>query len=113
MSQQRRDMGKVGDLILGSRRVGVFEVERLLTVSVTAAAVVARLSRAHLVPGLRHVEDHAVAVEGLERERSIRDDARQEAGVRIALRIEDRQAAGAELAQWDLAEDAQALVGVA
>ena len=101
---------EVGDLVAPAAPAAVLlEGERLLAVRVAAAAVGAHLARPHLVPGLRHVEHQAVAVERLERERRVGRNLREEAGVGIALGIEDRAAAGVELAQRDLAEDAQPL----
>ena len=79
---------------------------------VAAAAVGAHFAGPHLVPGLRHGQHQAVPVEHLERERRVGRNLRQEAGVGVAFGIEDRRAVGVELAQRDLAEDAQALVGV-
>ena len=93
--------------------------------SVAAAAVVADLTRPELVPGLRHVQDHAVPVERLEREGHVRGDSGQEARVGVAvgigrlaplpffLRLSDRSRRRRKLADGDLAQDAQALIGVA
>ena len=53
---------------------GLLERRRLLTVGVTAAAVVAHLAGPKLMPGLRHVEDHAVACRASGRSRRRRPE---------------------------------------
>ena len=92
---------------------------------VAAAAVVADLARPELVPGLRHVQDHAVLVERLKREGHVGGDFGQEARVGVAvgigrlapllffLLLSARSRRRRKLADRDLAQDAQALVGVA
>ncbi len=79
---------------------------------VAAAAVVADLAGPELVPGLGHVQHHAVLVERLEGEGDVGGDLREEARVRVAVGVERLLAVLVELAHRDLAEDAQPLAGV-
>lgn len=88
---------------------------------VAAAAVVANLAGAKLVPSLRGVQHEAAAVEGLEGEGGVGGDFREEAGVGFAVGVAGlafHQFAGgrgrgrAEFADGDFAEDAEAFVGV-
>src|ERR1051326_6469944 len=81
-----RDGIKDGIPLLGRRRVA--EERWLLAVGVTAAAVVANLSGPELVPGLSHVQHHAVLVEGLKREWHVCGDFREETGVGITVGVE-------------------------
>ena len=61
---------------------------RLLAVGVAAAAVVADFAGPELVPGLGHVQHHAVLVERLEGPGDVGRDLGEEAGVGIAVGIE-------------------------
>ena len=79
------------------RRRRRLERERQLAVRVAAAAVGAHLARPHLMPGLRHVQHHAVAIERLERERRVGGDLGEEARVGIAFGIEDRRSVASNL----------------
>mgnify|MGYP007099123452 CR=1 FL=1 len=58
-----------------------------MTVGVTAAAVGAHLAGTHLVPGLRHVQHHALFVQRLEREGDVGRNLGEEAGVGVAIGI--------------------------
>jgi len=71
MAHERGHFAEIEDVVIGPCRLGRCERERLLAVGVAAAAVVARLARAHLMPGLRHRQHQAVAIEHLEGERRI------------------------------------------
>ena len=77
------------------------------------AAIGAHFARAHLVPRLSHRERHAVPVEHLKREWRVGGNARLKARIGIALRVEDRLAAGSGFSQRDLAKHAHPLVRVA
>src|SRR5262249_43346633 len=90
---------------------GVLEEGRLLAVSVAAAAVVADFARTELVPGLRHVQHHAVLIERLEGPGHVSGDLGEEAGVGVAVRVE-RLLALSKLTHRDLAQDAHALLAV-
>jgi hypothetical protein len=70
-----------------------------------AATIVADFARAELVPGLGHVQHHAVLVERLEGPGHAGGDPGQEAGVGIAVGIE-RLACFAEVADGKFAQDA-------
>ena len=107
-----RLLREVRDVVVAARGGRVEEVERLLAVRVAAAAVVAGFSRAHLVPSLRHVENEAVAIDGLERERGVRRNLREEARVGMAVGIEDRTAGCVRLAKRNLSEDANSFACV-
>ncbi len=107
--EERRPPGEIGHREARLRRRGVLEVDRRLAVGMAAAAVVARLARAHLMPGLRHVEHQTAAVEGLEGHRRVRRNARQEAGVVLLAPIRPRHPRRPRLAHRDLAQDAQPL----
>src|SRR5690606_254879 len=87
----------------------LLERRGLLAVGVAAAAIGADLAGAELVPGLGHVQHHAVVVDGLEGEGDVGGDLRQEAGVGVAVGVDRFLPVLAELAYGDLAEDAQAL----
>src|SRR5262245_16163025 len=109
---------KEGVSRLGRR--GVFEQRGLLAMSMATAAVVANFTWPNLMPRLSHVQDHAVFVQRLERERYIGRDLGQEAGVRVAVWVEGLLGlrgrtpplALLEFAHRDFREDAQALAGV-
>ena len=88
---------------------------------VAAAAVVANLAGAQLMPCLRSVQHQAAAVESLEGEGGVGGDFGEEAGVGFAVGIAglafDQLGGGrgrgcAEFADGDFAEDAEAFVGV-
>src|SRR4051812_17545140 len=85
--EQGRMRDGVEDGVVRFGRRGVAEQRRLLAMSVTAAAVVADLAWAYLVPGLSHVQHHAVLVQCLESERDVRRDLGEKAGVGVAIRI--------------------------
>ena len=89
------------------------EVGGFLAVGMAAAAVVTGLAGTHLMPGLGHVEDHAVLVEGLEGEGLIGGNFGKEAGVGIAVRVEGLFAVFVELTDGNLTQDAEALVAMA
>ncbi|MGH6962424.1 MAG: hypothetical protein ACREE7_18240, partial [Dongiaceae bacterium] len=61
------------------------------------------------MPRLRHVEDEPATIERLERERRVRRDARQEAGVLLLGAVGPQQAGGSRLAHRDLPENPQPL----
>src|SRR5579872_6988236 len=93
-----------------------------------AAAVVADLAGPQRVPGLGHVQHHAVLVERLEREGGVRGDLGEEAGVgvavgvaRLAFVVVTLRVTGfvtrsvtttRKLPYRDLPQDAQTLLGV-
>src|SRR5699024_7012174 len=78
----------------------------------TAAAVGSHFAGPDLVPGLRHVEHHAVAVYGLKGERRIGRQSCEEAGVRITVIVHDRLPVIVGLTHRNFAENTQALVGM-
>ena len=80
--------GQIEDLVVRLGGGGLLEQRRLLAVGVAAAAVVADLAGPNLVPGLGHVQHHAVLVERLEGEGDVGRDLGEEAGVGIAVGIE-------------------------
>src|SRR5262245_47564017 len=82
-----------------------------------AAAVRANLAGTQLVPRLRGVQHHPALIDGLEGERCVRGDFRQETCVRLAVRIAQLAAdevgcIRTELSHGDLAQDTKSLVGV-
>src|SRR5262249_31826923 len=113
LREQRCQLGQIDRHVARARRGSGGEVEWQLTVCVAAAAVVADLAGPYLMPGRRHVEDEPVAVDGLKRERRVGWDLGEEAGVGVTFGVENRIAAAVELAQRNLAQDAQPLHGVA
>ena len=70
----------------------------------TSTAVRPHLSGPNLMPGLCHIQNKAVLVERLKRERRVCRNFRKKTGVGIAIRIHD-----ARLAQRNLTDNAQAL----
>src|SRR5215831_15359808 len=93
--------------------------------SVAAATVVADLAGPQLVPGLRHVQHHAIVVDRLEGPGDVGRDLGEEAGIGVAVRVE-RLAPGAdatglaldvtglaELSHREFPKDADTLLGVA
>ena len=111
--QEQRLFGQVHRSKTGLARRRPRHVERLLAVRVAPAAIGAHFAGAHLVPRLSHRERHAVPVEHLKRERRVGGNARLKARIGIALRVEDRLAAGSGFSQRDLAKHAHPLVRVA
>src|SRR5262249_27307732 len=85
--QQRRLLGQVPDRVVLPACRGVFARRWFLAVGVAAPAVSADLPRTQLVPGLGHVEHHALLIQRLEREGRVGGDLRQEAGVRVAVGV--------------------------
>ena len=79
---------------------------------VTAATVGAHFAGAYLMPGLRHRQDHAIAVEQLKGKGSVRRNFSEEAGVRITFGVEDRIAIGGQVAHRQLTKNAQPFVDV-
>ncbi len=59
---------------------------------VASAAVLPHLARAHLVPGLRHVQHQAILVQRLKSKRHIGRNLGEKAGVGIAVAVENRLA---------------------
>src|SRR5262249_30990433 len=88
VGQQRRGVDKIPNLIVWFGCHRQLELGRLLTVRMTAAAVVADFAWAKLVPGLGSVEQQAVLVERLEREGGVCGKFGEEAGIGIAIGIE-------------------------
>src|SRR5690348_7560121 len=78
----------------------------------TAATIHADLARPDLVPGLRHVQHHAILVERLEGEGGVGGNSGEKARVWIAVGVE-RLLAVLKFAQRDFAENAKPLVGMA
>ena len=105
--------GQVPELVVGLGGGGFLEGGRLLAVGVAAAAVGADLAGPNLVPGLGHVQHHAVVVERLEGPGDVGGNFGQEAGVGVAVRIEGLLAVLGELADRELAQDADTFFGVA
>src|SRR5262249_31788838 len=76
-----------------------------------AAAVVADLTGAELVPRLCHVQEHAVLSERLEGEDGVRGDLREEAGIGIAVGV-GRLLVAVEFPERNFANNAQTFVSV-
>ena len=79
---------------------------------VAAAAVAADLARPELMPCLRHVQHEPILIQRLESEWRIGGDLGEEAGIGVAVRIQDRVSGGIEFPERYLAQNAQPLVGV-
>ena len=110
--EQGCQLGQVGRAIVISSGKSQGEIQALLSVGVTTTAVVAFFAWSQLVPCLRYVQDHGVTVQRLESEGNVGGDSGQETGVWIAFRIEDLFTLGIFFAQRNLADDAQALLGM-
>src|SRR5262249_38058107 len=110
--QQRRLRGQVEDLVIAPRSLRSPERRWLLAVGVATAAVVSHFAWPKLMPGLGHVEDHAVLVEGLEGEGYFGGNLGEKAGVEILVGIVPLFTP-VEVTQRNLAEDAQPFAGVA
>ena len=80
-------LGQVEDGVVRFGGSGVFEQGRFLAMGMAAAAVVADFAGPKLVPGLCHVQDHAVLVERLESERHVGGNLGEEAGIWVAVGI--------------------------
>src|SRR5262249_28315722 len=104
-SQKGSLPGQVEGYVIRLAGAGVFEEGRLLTVGVAATAVVADFAGPQLVPGLRHVEHHAVLVQRLEGPGDVRGDLGKGTGIGITVRVE-RLPIVIELPHRNFAEDA-------
>src|ERR1043166_5142530 len=102
---------QIKERIIGSGRCSLLKRCRFLAMSVAAATVIADLAGSDLVPGLCHVQYHAVLIERLERERGISGNPGQKAGIRVAIRV-DRLLPVLEMPYGNLSEDAQAFHGM-
>ena len=78
----------------------------------TTATVGAHFTGAHLMPGLRHRQHHAIAVEQLESKGGVSRNFGEEAGVGIAFSVEDRVAVGGQVAHRQFPQNAQLFVDV-
>ena len=106
-----RAVHEVPHLVIRFTRERVLELGGLLAVRVTAATVGSHFTRSKLVPRLRGIQHHAAFVDGLERKADVRGELREEAGVRVTVRVA-RLLVAVELAERDFAQYAKAFAGV-
>ena len=85
--QQRCLVRQIKELLIGMRRERIGEDGGLLAMSVKTATVGTHFTWTNLMPGLRHVQHHAVAVKRLKGVGCVGGNFYQETRVRIAVGI--------------------------
>src|SRR5262249_20635554 len=84
-----RLLGEIEDLVFLAGGPGLVERRGFLAMGVASAAIVANFAWAKLMPGLGHIQNHAVLVQGLKREGNVGGNLGEETGVRVAIGIEE------------------------